>query len=191
MEFSVPVIASQAGIIVGSTVFTIVSKTGAATTYVLKHGTSLAGLAVGAGIEAFGNPVSAMIAREAFAHAGEAWVGPAGQTTSRSAAIAAGAVSGVATTLLLTIAIVGGKAIIKKIKESGQRPPVIPTYTEYELKETDEDFLEIVTPPCELPALTQGESGSDQRIAGLTDGLELPLLERRHSAQTDPVPDAQ
>lgn len=190
MQFSVPIIATQAGVIVGSTVFTIVTKTGQATTFVLKHGTSLAGLAVGAGIEAFGNPISAMVAREAFAHAGEAWITPAAETTSRSAAIAAGAVSGVATTLLLTIAIVGGKAIIRKIKESGQKPPVIPTYTEYELKETDEDFLEIIT-PCELPALTQGESENDQRSLESSDGLELPLLTHRHSEQTDLAPEKQ
>jgi hypothetical protein len=187
MQFSVPIIATQAGIIVGSTVFTIVTKTGQATTFVLKHGTNLAALAVGAGIEAWGDPLTALVTRQTIAHAGEAWITPAAETTSRSAALAAAAVSGVATTLIMTIAIVGGKAIIQKIKERGPAPQEIPKYMTYELVETDEDFLEIIA-PCESLALTQDESESGPRNADSCGELELPLRSSHHSEHAGLAP---
>ena len=57
MELKIPVLASQAGIVVGGVVFTLVSKTGQASTYVIEQGTSLTALALGATMELVAGPV--------------------------------------------------------------------------------------------------------------------------------------
>jgi hypothetical protein len=184
MEASIPVFATQAGVLVGNTVFTVVSKTGQATTFMLKHGTSLAALAVGVGVDACISPEAGLIARTAITQAGEAWITPAAESTSRSAAFAAGTVSGVATIILLTVAIVGGKAIIRKIQEKkAQTQQELPPYVEYTLRETEENFVEI-TAESGLLATVPVSSATNQTHAETDAGLELPLRSHRGSGDS-------
>jgi hypothetical protein len=114
MELKIPVLASQAGIVVGGVVFTLVSKTGQASTYVIEQGTSLTALALGATMELVAGPVAGVVTHKIVANAGESYVVPAAKASANTTAIVAGAVAGMATTLIMSASIYGSKFIVKK-----------------------------------------------------------------------------
>jgi hypothetical protein len=149
MELKIPVLASQAGIVVGGVVFTLVSKTGQASTYVIEQGTSLTALALGATMELVAGPVAGVVTHKIVANAGESYVVPAAKASANTTAIVAGAVAGMATTLIMSASIYGSKFIVKKIQEhhekSKPKVQVEDPLASYELKEEGE-FMTLLLP---------------------------------------------
>ena len=144
MKITIPATATQGGILVASIVFTIVSKTGQASTFLLEKGTDLAALALGASVELIAGPVAGTVSQKMAEAATANYLVPAARTGTFATAAVASAVAGAATTLLLAVSIEGGKYVVRKI---GERSAKADRGTEiaYEIQEGTEDFL-IVLP---------------------------------------------
>lgn len=153
MELYIPAIATQLGLFVGCTVYTVISKTGQVTAYASGEGAKLAGLAIGSGVELVAGPTIGAATQHLITHAGEVWIKPTVQTGSATTAAIAGAVAGVTTSLTISALVASGKYIVKtakKIKTAAFNQNEMEIEL-YELQEVD-DFTDIVlvNEKCEL-----------------------------------------
>ena len=152
MDVKIPVLATQAGVVVGGVVFTLVSKTGQASTYVLEQGTSLTALALGATMELVAGPAAGVVTHKIVASAGESYVVPAAKASANTTALVAGAAAGVATTLIVSASMYGSKFIVKKIQEYHEKTkPKVQLEDPvcgYEIKE-DGEFMMVSLQPAD------------------------------------------
>jgi hypothetical protein len=157
MKVIIPNSAIQAGMIVGSVVFVVVSELGDVVGLFVRKGAGVAGAAAGGLATVLAGPVAGVVTQETIRGATDGYFVPVMRTGGRVGALGTAAAAGLAAGLVVTLAHHGGQFIIRQIWGDGNKCPPEP----FEFTaEDDADFSVICLPA--VAATTVGAAPTSQ-----------------------------